>query len=189
MGCQSRAKQLPILGKPQVIGKDTIYPIIADFNFIDQDSNQVTNQTFSNKIYVADFIFLSCPTICPRLTKAMYTAYLPFATDDRVAFLSHSIDPERDTIPRLKLYSNNLGVQAAKWHFVTGNADSIFKIANESYFSAAYPDSSAPGGFTHSGGMLLIDKQKHIRGVYNSNNSSETTRLISDIQTLLKEQF
>jgi protein SCO1/2 len=187
--CRQSSKQLPILGNPLISGKDTAYPSIANFSFTDQDGQTVTNKTFDNKIYVADFIFLSCPSICPKMTKEMYNAYLPFATDARVAFISHSIDPERDTIPRLKAYANNLGVSSAQWHFVTGNQDSILDLAEHSYFSTAYPDSTSPGGFTHSGGLLLVDKNRHIRGVYNSTKPEETQRLINDIQTLLKEQF
>lgn len=187
--CSQPQQRLPILGEPAISGKDTVYPVIADFTFTNQDGQTITNQTFGNKIYVADFIFLSCPSICPKMTKEMYKAYLPFATDERVAFISHTIDPEHDTIPRLKAYANNLGVSASKWHFVTGNQDSIINIAEHSYFSTAYPDSAAPGGFTHSGGLLLVDRNRHIRGVYNGTRPEETQRLINDIQTLLKEQF
>lgn len=187
--CNQTVKRLPILGDPVITGKDTVYPVVADFSFIDQDSNRVTNQTFANKIYVADFIFLSCPTICPVMTKEMTNVYTAFASDARVVFLSHTIDPERDTVPRLKTFADNLGVSSKRWHFVTGNKDSIYTIASKSYFSAAYPDSTSPGGFTHSGGFLLIDKNRHIRGVYNALKPDETKRLINDIQILLKEQF
>lgn len=187
--CQPKPAILPILGNPIVSGNDTAYPTIANFSFINQDSQAVTNQTFAGKIYVADFIFLSCPTICPKMTKEMYNAYVPFANSDRVAFISHTIDPGRDSIPRLRAYANDLGVSSAHWHFVTGNQDSIIQIAEKSYFSTAFPDSTAPGGFTHSGGLLLIDKNRHIRGVYNGTKSEEAQRLVADIQKLLKEQF
>lgn len=188
-GCKQPAPRLPILGKYTIEGGDTLYPSIADFSFTDQDGQTVTNQTFDQKIYVADFIFLSCPTICPKMTKEMYKVYLPFAKDDRVLFISHSIDPDRDSVPALKVYANRLGVNANKWHFVTGSQEAILDLSEHSYFSAAYPDSTSPGGFTHSGGLLLIDKNRHIRGVYNSSRPVETQRLIVDIQTLLKEQF
>lgn len=187
--CSQPARKLPILGNPNIEGKDTAYPTISNFNLTDQDSNTISNNTFDNKIYVADFIFLSCPTICPKMTDAMHNVYLAYTNDERVAFLSHSIDPEHDTIPRLKAYANKLGVAANRWHFVTGNQDSILNLSENSYFSAAYPDSTSPGGFTHSGGLLLVDKNRHIRGVYNSTTPEETQRLINDIQMLLKEQF
>ncbi len=185
--CNQQQQKLPFLGNPVATAPDTVYPIIADFSFMNQDSQVVSNSSFHDKIYVADFIFLSCPTICPKMTKEMYKAYLPFATNDRVAFISHTIDPERDSIPRLKAYAVSLGVKTPKWNFVTGNADSIYNLAEHSYYSAAYPDSIAPGGFTHSGGLLLIDKNRHIRGVYNGTKPEDTQRLIDDIRTLLKE--
>jgi len=189
VSCHETAPKLPILGEPSIAGGDTIYPTIANFSFYDQDSNAISNNSFSNKIYVADFIFLSCPTICPVMTKQVQIVYKTYASDERVAFISHTIDPKNDTIPRLRAYANKLGVSSKRWHFVTGDKDSIYSIANKSYFSAAYPDSSAPGGFTHSGGLLLVDKNRHIRGVYNATRPEETARLINDIQILLKEQF
>lgn len=188
-GCNSPVPRLPILGTPTMEGKDTLYPSIANFSFTDQDSNTVNNLTFANKIYVADFMFLSCPTICPIMTKEMYDVYQQFAKDNRVLFISHSINPERDSIPALKAYATSMRISSNKWHFVTGNQDSILSLCENSYFSAAYPDSTSPGGFTHSGGLLLIDKDRHIRGVYNSTKAEETQRLIMDIKTLLKEQF
>jgi len=187
--CSQPAQRLPILGNPNIEGKDTVYPIIANFSFTDQDSNTISNQTFANKIYVADFIFLSCPTICPKMTSAMHDVYQSYATDERVAFISHTIDPKHDTIARLKAYASNLGVITNRWHFVTGNQESILNLSEHSYFSTAYPDSTSPGGFTHSGGLLLVDKNRHIRGVYNSTKPAEIQRLIADIQLLLKEQF
>lgn len=187
--CKQSSTKLPILGEPVISGRDTIYPKIADFSLTNQDEQNVTNNTFANKIYVADFIFLSCPTICPVMTREMNKVYSSFAKDRRVAFISYTIDPKHDSIPRLKAYANDLGVLSAKWHFVTGNQDSIIHLAQHSYFSTAYPDSTAPGGFTHSGGLLLVDKNRHIRGVYNSTKPEETLRLIDDIQKLLKEQF
>src|SRR6187399_297723 len=108
--CKQSSKLLPILGNPTISGKDTVYPTIADFSLTDQDGQTVTNKSFQGKIYVADFIFLSCPTICPKMTKEMYNAYLPFSRDTRVAFISHTIDPEHDTLPRLKAYAAKLGV-------------------------------------------------------------------------------
>jgi protein SCO1/2 len=187
--CKQPATTLPFLGEPVINGKDTSYPVVAAFSLIDQDSNQVSNETLRNKIYVADFIFLSCPSICPVITGQLQTVYTKFEKDQRVAFVSHTIDPKHDTIPRLKAYAKMLGVDGSRWHFVTGNKDSILNLSNKSYFSAAYPDSTAPGGFTHSGGLLLIDRKGHIRGVYDGTNAKETTRLKSDIDILLKEQF
>lgn len=189
VSCKSQVKPLPILGNPTIEGKDTIYPTIKNFSLINQEGQVVSNDNLKDKIYVADFVFLSCPTICPKMTKEMRDAYIAFRTDNRVAFISHTIDPENDSVPRLKSFTNNLGVSAPKWQFLTGNQDSIMDLASSSYFATAYPDSTSPGGFTHSGGLLLVDKNKHIRGVYNGTKPEETVRLITDIKKLLKEQF
>ena len=178
---------LPFLGEPIINGNDTIPPIVKSFSFIDQDSNIINNLTFSNKIYVADFIFLSCPSICPKMNTEMLRVYNEFKNNDTILFLSHTIDPERDSVRLLKKYAENINVGSKKWHFVTGNKDNIYDLAEHSYFSNAYKDSLAEGGYVHSGGLLLIDKNRHIRGVYDGTNDLETNRLINDIRILLKE--
>lgn len=185
--CRPNKRPLPVLGEKTFNGRDSVFPVIAEFAFIDQYGKAVTSGTVKDKIYVADFIFLSCPTICPVMTREMKKVYDEFQQDDRIVFISHTIDPKNDTIPRLKAFSENLGVDGSKWHFVTGSQDSIMEIAEKSYFSTAMADSSSPGGFAHSGGLLLIDRNRHIRGVYNGTNPLETKRLIEDIKVLLKE--
>lgn len=187
--CTESEKKLPILGERLFDGKDTVYSSIRNFQFLNQDSLTVSNSTFDNKVYVADFIFLSCPSICPLMNKNMLTVYRQFEKNNQVLFLSHTIDPEHDSIKRLKAYSENLNVSSQKWHFVTGNADSVYAMAEKNYFAAAYKDSTAPGGFVHSGGLLLVDKYRHIRGVYDGTDSLEARRLIGDLNKLLKEQF
>jgi protein SCO1/2 len=178
---------LPFLGEPIINGNDTIPPTIKSFSFIDQDSNIITNSTFSDKIYVADFIFLSCPSICPKMNTEMLRVYNEFKNNDTVLFLSHTIDPEYDGVRQLKNFAKSIDVTSKKWHFVTGNQENIYDLAEHSYFSNAYKDSLADGGFTHTGGLLLIDKNRHIRGVYDGTNDLETNRLINDIWILLKE--
>ncbi|MBS7786200.1 SCO family protein [Flavobacterium sp. CYK-55] len=186
LGCNKKQEQLPFLGQPVVRGNDTIYPKIKDFSFIDQDSMIVTNETFKGKIYIADFIFLSCPTICPKMNFELNKVYDVYKNNPKVNYLSHTIDPEHDNIERLKAYRNSLALNQ-NWHFVTGNKDSIFSIATKSYFTTAYPDAKEPGGLVHGGGLLLIDQNRHIRGVYDGTNPQETNRLIKDIKVLLNE--
>lgn len=185
-GCKQKEVKLPFLGNTEVRGDEIIYPKIKDFSFINQDSTVVTNKTFDGKIYIADFIFLSCPTICPIMHVQLKTVYNKFYDNPNVLFLSHTIDPERDTVKELKSFTDLQDIDKG-WHFVTGNRDSIMKIATESYFTTAYPDSNEPGGFVHSGGFLLIDKNRHVRGVYDGTDSNETKRLIGDIDILLNE--
>ncbi|MDI9339534.1 MAG: SCO family protein [Sediminibacterium sp.] len=189
-GCRSGREpsgKLPVLGQYIDGHGDTVLPVITDFSFLNQDSVRITNATFSGKIYIADFIFLSCPTICPKMNQNMLKVYSAFNTNDTVLFLSHTIDPSHDSIPLLRRYAQNIGVTSYKWHFVTGNADSIYHLAEKVYFSTAYKDSAAPGGYVHSGGFLLIDGERHIRGVYDGTSDTETERLMADIRVLLRE--
>ncbi len=187
--CSKTDNKLPTFGHTTIIGSDTVYAMLKPFSFLNQDSLVITEKTFDNKIYIADFIFLSCPSICPKMTSELKKVYDEFKTNPHVYFLSHTIDPDRDTIPRLKEYAKDLGVDNTKWFFVTGNIDSIYTIAEKNYFATAFPDKNAPGGYIHSGSFLLIDANKHIRGVYDGTNPLETKRLIEDLKKLLMEQF
>lgn len=186
-GCNRSEEKLPIFGHTTIIENDTIYSTIKPFSFINQDSITITEKTYEDKIYVTDFIFLSCPSICPKMTSELQRVYEAYKDNPNIYFLSHSIDPKRDTIPRLKTHTKKLGLEGLKWSFVTGEKDSIYAIANESYFAAAFADENAPGGYIHSGNFFLIDAQKRIRGVYVGTNPSETEKLITDIKVLLKE--
>lgn len=188
ISCTQKQEKLPILGNSKVMGNDTIYPKVNDFSFKDQNNTVVSNATFGNKIYVADFIFLSCPTICPKMNVEMKKVYDAYKEEPKVSFLSHTIDPEHDTTQKLKDYSEALNVNDKKWHFVNGNKDSIYSIAENSYFTTAYSDAKEPGGYVHGGGLLLIDQNRYIRGVYDGTNPLETKRLIDDIAILLKEK-
>jgi protein SCO1 len=187
--CEPKQEKLPILGNhsPNET-KDTVYHQIPDFRFVNQDSEVVTNETFKDKIYVADFFFTSCPTICPVMKTQMLRVYEKYKDNDNVSFLSHSIDPEYDTVALLKKYSQRLGVEKpGKWHFVTGDMDQIHEIA-QSYLSVGQTDSTAPGGYLHSGAFILIDQKRHIRGVYNGTDKEKVDQLIRDIKILLEEK-
>lgn len=179
---------LPIFGEREVVGTDTVYHTIGDFKFVDQDSATVTNETFQNKIYVADFFFTSCRTICPIMKTQMLRVYDSIQNDPEVLLLSHSIDPEYDTVGLLHDYAERLGVKSSKWHFVTGNKDDIYKIAQTSYFATALEDKSEPDGFIHSGAFLLIDKHKRIRGKYDGTKEEDVNRLMGDILKLKEEK-
>lgn len=187
-GCAKQNNALPYLGERQVVNGDTLYHRIPDFHFIDQDSQTITPQTFTRKIYIADFFFTSCPSICPKVKKQMLRIYDSYREDDRLLILSHSIDTRRDSVPRLKVYAQNLEVSGDKWHFVTGNKDSIFNIAN-AYFVSAMEDPSAPGGFDHSGRIILVDKDRHVRSWCNGTDPEDVDRFMDDIEALLDEEY
>jgi protein SCO1/2 len=180
------AKELPILGNKTEQEGETIYHTIPDFSFVNQDSAVVNNATFNDKAYVVDFFFVSCPTICPKVKKQMLRIYEKFDADDNLALLSHTIDTKRDTVGRLKKYAENLGVSSDRWHFVTGNKDEIYEIADD-YFSIVIEDENAPGGFDHSGRLILVDKNKHIRSYCDGTDAKDVDRFMKDIQTLLAE--
>ncbi|MDV3308136.1 MAG: SCO family protein [Cyclobacteriaceae bacterium] len=182
-----REEKLPIFGQRMVEGSDTIFHTIADFRFVDQDSNVVTQDTFKDKIYVADFFFTSCRTICPIMKTQMLRVYDSIKSDPDVLLLSHTIDPEYDTVGLLHDYAERLGVESDKWHFVTGNQDDIFNIAQTSYFATAMADDTEPDGFIHSGAFLLIDKERRIRGKYDGTKDEDVDRLLRDIARLKKE--
>ena len=179
---------LPIIGERQGIAAngDTIYPTIPDFSFTNQNNETVTNKTFEGKIYVADFFFTHCPTICPKVTAQMLRLHEQFKDSAQLILLSHSIDPKRDTIGRLKEYASKLGVDAPKWHFVTGNKEAVYGIADD-YFSVAQENPTLPGGFDHSGRLILIDKKRHVRAFCDGTDEKDVDRFMEDVKTLLRK--
>lgn len=198
LACQPSAEEqtLPILGsrepnvtmvdgKPQV---DTIYHSIPDFGFLDQDSQMVTQNTVAGKIYVADFFFTTCPSICPKMKSQLLRVYEKYKNNPRVAILSHSIDPGHDSVAVLKEYADRLGVESKTWHFLTGDRDSIMGMAQNHYMTSAMVDKQAAGGYAHSGAFLLVDEQRHIRGHYDGTQQEDVDRLLKDMDILLAEK-
>jgi protein SCO1/2 len=179
---------LPILGNRDISpAGDTLYPTVRDFRFMDQDSQWVTNATFQGKIYVVDFFFIHCPTICPKVKANGLRVYQRFLHDDRVMLLSHSIDTKNDTVAALRHHAQKLGINSQKWRFVTGNRDEIYRIADD-YFSVAKVDPSAPGGFDHSGRLILVDQNRHVRAFCDGTDAADTDRFMADVERLLESE-
>ncbi len=187
VSCAPKTEKLPIFGERDLVGRDTVYHTIAPFQFVDQDSALISNAIFKDKIYVTDFFFTSCRTICPIMKTQMLRVYEATAAMPDVLLLSHSIDPEYDTVALLHDFAKRLGVESKRWHFVTGVKDSIFKIAQTSYFATAMEDKTEPDGYIHSGAFLLIDKKGRIRGKYDGTKEDDVNRLIADIKKLRLE--
>lgn len=187
LSCSSKEEKLPIYGQREVVGTDTVYHSIAPFSFVDQDSVTITNDTFRDKIYVADFFFTTCRTICPIMKTQMLRVYEATREMPDVLIVSHTIDPDYDTVALLHDFADRLGVESNRWHFVTGVKDSIYKIAQTSYFATAMEDKTEPDGFIHSGAFLLIDKKQRIRGKYDGTKEEDVNRLIVDIKRLRRE--
>ncbi len=178
---------LPVLGIPDILENgDTVLHTIPEFQFIDQDSNRVTKETFDGKIYVADFFFTSCPSICPIMTREMKRIYDQYPTESRLMFLSHSIDTRHDSVPVLKAYAEGLEIDDDRWRFITGNKEEIFAIAND-YFNVAFENEDAPGGYDHSGKLILVDTNGHIRSYCDGTDPESVDRFMLDIDKLLKE--
>jgi protein SCO1/2 len=193
--CDSGGNKLPILGErdwvtKKVNGKevvDTLYNTIPPFSFVNQYGDTVTEKIVEGKIYVTDFFFTTCPTICPVMKRQMVKVYKAFKDNPEVMILSHTIDPEHDTPQVLKTFAKDLGVEGKQWQFLTGPKEKIYEIGQKSYLSAAQEDKTAQGGFLHSGAFILIDKDKHIRGMYDGTTEEGTQKLIQGIKSLQEE--
>lgn len=186
----SKEKKLPIIGERLGLTSsgDTSYATVPNFSFTNQDGQTVTNKDFDNKIYVVDFFFTHCPTICPKVTANMLRIYERFKDSATVSLLSHSIDTKHDTVGRLHEYAEKLGVKAPKWHFITGNQDSIYGIADKYYLVIPSVDPSVEGGFNHDGRLVLVDKKKRVRSFCDGTNVESVDRFMKDIEILLKEK-
>lgn len=184
--CNQGKTKLPFIGNHEINGTDTIYHQIPDFSFTNQDSLTITNETFSDKIYVADFFFMSCPAICPKVKKQMLRMYERFESEDQFMLVSHTLAPKYDTVESLKTYSTNLGVDSKKWHFLHGEKDVIWDI-NSDYLVAVQADENSPGGIAHSGKVVLIDKNRHIRAFCDGTDPESVDAFFGDIELLLKE--
>lgn len=190
---KNKKAEFPILGRKQYVEKivdgktvtDTVDHTIPDFKLVNQDSNWVTPETFEGKVYVADFFFTSCPTICPTMKKEMLRVYEAYKDNDEVAIISHTIDPEYDTVALLKDFAQKLDVEAPKWNFVTGEKEAIYELGQKGYMVTAMEDENEEGGYLHSGAFVLVDKERKIRGVYDGTKSLEVDKLIKEIELLL----
>ncbi len=179
---------LPILGNREIKDGDTLFHTVPDMILTDQDSQAFQLSKLGNKVVLADFFFTSCPSICPRVKKEMLRLYDRYQTDERVMFVSHTIDPRHDSVSVLKRYAHNLGVNTVNWKFVTGEKDSIFHLA-DTYFVSVVDDPSAPAGFDHSGRIILLDKNRHIRGFCEGTDPNSVTAFFETIDQLLKEEY
>ena len=161
---------------------------VPSFNLIDQNGESVTGQTFKEKIYVTDFFFTTCPGICPKMTENMALVQEAFKDDPEVLLLSHSVTPETDSVQVLKTYAENKGAISNKWYLVTGDRKQIYDLGRKTYFvEQDLGQEKEEDEFLHSENFVLIDKNKHIRGIYNGLNTNAVQQLIADIKTLEKE--
>jgi protein SCO1 len=180
---------LPVIGEKQLSpnGSDTIYHTVGNFNFINQFGETVSEKTTENKIYVADFFFATCQSICPVMSKRMRMVQDSFKTDNDLLILSHTVNPMNDTVEVLNEYGKRYGAAKGKWHLLTGEKKKIYDLAKDGYLVNALQDDGSQEGFLHSELFLLIDKQRRIRGMYDGTDSMQVIKLIGDIRTLKQE--
>ena len=184
--CKPEVKELPVIGNRTGMDGTVIEHSIRDFQFVNQLGDTITNSELDGKIYMTDFFFLSCPSICPKVKKQMLRIYDKIEDIDDVMLVSHTIDPVRDDVQALRTYADNIKVSHDKWWFLTGNKEELWDISDD-YFIAAFEDPSAPGGFDHSGKIVLIDKQGRLRGFCEGTEAESVDGLMKDLDVLLNE--
>ena len=163
------------------------YHSIGDFSLINQNGDTITQENYKDKIYIADFFFTTCVTICPVMTDHMVQIQKEIINDDEVMLLSHSVTPEIDTVAQLKRYAKKKGVIDKKWNLVTGDKKQIYTLARKSYLAVKDNPDAGPYDMVHTENFMLIDKKKQIRGFYDGTKSEDIDRLLADIKHLKKE--
>ena len=197
--CKSKtnSSSMPFINKPDFTPEwidknspayDSIHQI-PPFSFTDQDGQVITEKTVDGKIYVANFFFTRCGSICPKMTADMGLVQEKFKNNDGVIFLSHSVTPDMDSVPVLKEYAATHGVISGKWHLLTGDQKDIYSLARKQYYAGDTIGYYQTGDeFLHTESFILVDQHRRIRGVYNGTLPLEMERLSDDIQTLLDEK-
>ncbi len=162
---------------------------IGDFALLNQDGITTTQNDLRGKVYVADFFFTTCPTICIDMAKNMRKLQAEFANDNDVVLVSHSVTPKIDSVPVLRAYADKQGAIDGKWIFLTGDKEQIYNLARKQYFAVMEPGASFDEhDFIHTDNFVLIDSKKRIRGIYVGTSDVEVDKLIKDIRILLQEE-
>ncbi|WP_416445438.1 SCO family protein [Leeuwenhoekiella sp. A16] len=162
------------------------YHRIADFQLVNQNGDTVTQEDYAGKIYVADFFFTTCQTICPIMTDHMKQIQEELKNDDQVKLLSHTVIPETDTVAQLKRYAIEKGVDDSKWNLVTGPKKDIYDLARKSYLAVKTTGDGGKYDMIHTENFMLIDPEKRIRGFYDGTDPDAIDKLLDDIETLKK---
>ncbi len=188
-------KKLPVF-QPDMVNSELVdttvqfvrkYHKIADFNLLNQNGEIITQDTYKDKIYVADFFFTTCLTICPIMTGHMLDIQERLKDDPEVLLLSHTVIPVADSVPQLKKYALEKGVNDAKWNLVTGDKKQIYELARKSYLATKTDGDGGPYDMIHTENSILVDKEKRIRGFYDGTNTKAIDDLLDDIEILKAE--
>ena len=175
-GFFSRKNNLPILGEP---GHSA-----GSFSFINQDGKSITEKSVFDKITVVEYFFTSCPSICPVMNHNLKSVYDKFKNNPDFIILSHTVDPERDSVSALKSYAKRFNADAPSWQFLTGNKEELYKTASNDYLLSA--QDSGKANFIHTQYVALVDGKRRIRGFYDATNPENILKLDADIELLLR---
>ena len=160
------------------------YHTIADFSLTNQNGEIITQEDYKGKIYIADFFFTTCPTICPIMTKNMVDLQKALGKDSDVMLLSHSVTPEIDSVTQLKKYAIEKGVDDRNWNLVTGDKKQIYELARKSYLAVKTDGDGGPFDMIHTENFILVDKDKRIRGFYDGTKKEDMDKIMADIEIL-----
>ncbi len=160
------------------------YHRIADFSLINQNGETITQENYKDKMYIADFFFTTCPTICPIMTKNMADIQEKIKNESDVMLLSHSVTPEIDSVAQLKKYALEKGVDDTKWNLVTGDKKHIYELARKSYMAVKTNGDGGPFDMIHTENFILVDKERRVRGFYDGTDTKEIERLLQDLEVL-----
>tara|TARA_B100000795_G_scaffold263794_1_gene243418 strand:- start:5084 stop:5740 length:657 start_codon:yes stop_codon:yes gene_type:complete len=196
--CSSKKNEkLAFVGPQQIINGDTLFHIVPKFTLINQNKDSISNSDLAGKVYVADFFFTTCPSICPIMTNNLVKVQRAFKGIENFALVSHTVNPDFDREDVLKEYAAKMHADTTNWHFLTGTKEAIYNTAFHGYFANAGEDELAPGGFLHSEYFILVDglgrvrsgydKQGNVKGVYDGTKDQDILQLVNDIKRLLKE--
>lgn len=185
---QNAFDKLPVYGQTDIINGKKHTHTVDSFTLQNQDGKQFSSVQLNNKIVIANFFFTSCTSVCPRMMKRVVTVQKKFINDSEIAFVSFTVDPETDTAQRLKWYAENFGINTSQWNLLTGNKKEIYKLARNSFFLTAADGDGGANDFIHSDQVVLVDKDKLIRGYYDGTDDKAVTQLIHDITKLENEK-
>ena len=161
--------------------------VVDNFEFVNQNGVVVNEQTVEGKIYIAEFFFTTCPGICPTLIKHTKKIQDEFLNDHDVLILSHTVYPKHDSVSVLYAFGEQHNINSEKWHLLTGAKQDVYRISRKGYFAISYQPDLSDEGFIHTENVVLVDKERRLRGIYNGTNAHEMNRLIEDIYILKKE--
>lgn len=161
---------------------------VGPFSFLDQNGETITEKDIAGKVYIVDYFFTTCRSICPIMTNQMQRIYNEYKGNSDVIFLSHTVDPETDSVEVMAAYAEQKQADASQWHFLTGDKKALYDLARTGYYLDAEQGDGGPDDFIHTPNFALIDRDRHIRGFYDGTDSAEVNMLIKDIKILLAEE-